>query len=351
MADESGAGRLAGRPIALTMGDPAGIGPDITLMAWLRRDADKLPPFAFLGDASLLASRARQLGLAVPFATLSDIGEAPQAFPNALPVLPCPLAVEVRSGQPTPEAAAAVIAAIETGVTLALNGAAAAVVTNPIAKHILAAAGFAHPGHTEFLGALAKLRGLPATPVMMLCGAGLRVVPVTIHIPLASVPGVLTTDLIVETARITARDLQRYFGIAAPRLALTGLNPHAGENGMLGAEDQAVIVPAIEALRASGLHVSGPHPADTLFHARARQGYDAALAMYHDQALIPLKTLAFDEGVNVTLGLPFIRTSPDHGTAFDIAGTGAAHPDSLIAALRLAASMAAQATRTSGGAS
>jgi 4-hydroxythreonine-4-phosphate dehydrogenase len=185
---------------------------------------------------------------------------------------------------------------------------------------------------------------------MMLCGAGLRVVPVTIHIPLASVPAALTTDLIIDTARVTARDLRRYFGIPAPRLAVTGLNPHAGENGMLGAEDQAIIAPAIEVLRRDGLHVSGPHPADTLFHARARKGYDAALAMYHDQALIPLKTLAFDEGVNVTLGLPFIRTSPDHGTAFDIAGTGQARPDSLIAALRLAADMAEQAARPDGGA-
>jgi 4-hydroxythreonine-4-phosphate dehydrogenase len=332
------------------MGDPAGIGPDITLMAWLRRDAEKLPPFAFLGDASLLAARARQLGLHVPLVSIGVVGEAVAAFGAALPVLPCPLPLEVSAGRPSREAAGAVMAAIERSVALALDGEAAAVVTNPIAKHILAAAGFPHPGHTEFLGALTRARGLPATPVMMLRGAGLRVVPVTIHIPLASVPAALTTDLIVDTARVTARDLRRYFGIPAPRLAVTGLNPHAGENGMLGAEDQAIIAPAIEVLRRDGLHVSGPHPADTLFHARARQGYDAALAMYHDQALIPLKTLAFDEGVNVTLGLPFIRTSPDHGTAFDIAGTGQARPDSLIAALRLAADMAEQAARPDGGA-
>jgi 4-hydroxythreonine-4-phosphate dehydrogenase len=346
MADAGGAGRISGRPIALTMGDPAGIGADITLSAWLRRDAEQLPPFAFVGDPALLAARAKQLGLAVPVAEISAMDETFQAFGQALPTLPCPLSTAIEAGKPATEAASAVIASIERSVALALSGSAAAVVTNPIAKHILAAGGFPHPGHTEFLGALAQAAGLAATPVMMLCGAGLRVVPVTVHIALASVPAALTTDLIVETARITARDLQRYFGIGSPRLAVTGLNPHAGESGMLGHEDQAVIVPAIEALRAEGLQVSGPYPADTLFHARAREGYDVALAMYHDQALIPLKTLAFDEGVNVTLGLPFIRTSPDHGTAFDIAGTGRARPDSLIEALRLAAEMAEQAARS-----
>jgi 4-hydroxythreonine-4-phosphate dehydrogenase len=346
MADAGGVGHRVVKPIALTMGDPAGIGPDITLMGWLRRDAEKLPPFAFLGDAALLEARARQLGIGVPLALIDTAEEASTAFAGALPVLPGPRALEVSAGQPSSEAASAITSSIERGVALALSGAAAAVVTNPIAKHILAKAGFPHPGHTEFLGALAQARGLAATPVMMLCGAGLRVVPVTIHIPLASVPAALTTELIVETARIVARDVRHYFGIAAPRLALTGLNPHAGEDGMLGHEDQAIIVPAIQALRDEGMQVSGPHPADTLFHARARQGYDAALAMYHDQALIPLKTLAFDEGVNVTLGLPFIRTSPDHGTAFDIAGSGKARPDSLIAALRLAAAMAGQAAKS-----
>ena len=350
MAEASGAGRRVPKPITVTMGDPAGIGPDISLMAWLRRDAERLPPFAFLGDAALLRARAAQLGLDVPIAVIGAFGEASGAFPNALPVLPCPLALEVSAGKPTSEAASTIISSIERGVALALDGNAAAVVTNPIAKHILAKAGFQHPGHTEFLGALAQARGLPATPVMMLCGAGLRVVPVTIHIPLAAVPAALTSDLIIETTRVTARDLQRYFGIAQPRLAITGLNPHAGEDGMLGHEDQAVIVPAIEALRREGLRVTGPHPADALFHARARANYDAVLAMYHDQALIPLKTLAFDEGVNVTLGLPFIRTSPDHGTAFDIAGTGKARPDSLIAALHLAAAMAGEVARTDGGA-
>lgn len=322
------------------MGDPAGIGPDITLMSWLRRDADQLPPFAVLSDAGLLSARAKQLGLAVPLITVASLDEAVTAFQSALPVLPCPLAVDIVAGQPASQAAPAITAAIERAVTAVLDGEAAAIVTNPIAKHVLAGAGFPHPGHTEFLGALAKARGFPASPVMMLVGADLRVVPVTIHIPLAAVPKALTTALILQTARVTARGLQRYFGIAAPRLAITGLNPHAGEEGMLGHEDRAIIVPAIEALRREGMQVSGPYPADTLFHSRARQTYDAALAMYHDQALIPVKTLAFDEGVNVTLGLPFIRTSPDHGTAFDIAGSGKARPDSLIAALRLAAAMA-----------
>ena len=327
---------IALTPIALTMGDPAGIGPDITLMSWLRRDAEALPPFVFVGDADLLAARAAQLGVAVPVETIAAPGEAVAAFAKALPVLPCPLPAWVQAGAPSSNAAPAITASIERAVGLTLDGETAAVVTNPIAKHILASAGFPHPGHTEYLGALARARGHAATPVMMLSGAGLRVVPITIHIPLADVPAALTTPLIVETARVTAAGLTRYFGIAAPRLAFTGLNPHAGENGMLGHEDRDIIAPALAALAAEGYHVSGPHPADTLFHARARENYDAALAMYHDQALIPLKTLAFDEGVNVTLGLPFIRTSPDHGTAFDIAGKGLADPGAMIAAIRTA---------------
>jgi 4-hydroxythreonine-4-phosphate dehydrogenase len=342
-ANTSIAGAAPSKPIALTMGDPAGIGPDITLMSWLRRDDARLPPFAMLGDAALLSARAKLLGFSVPITEIASLDEAALLFHRALPVMPCPLAVDVVAGQPAAQAAPAIIAAIERGVASVLDGEAAALVTNPIAKHVLAEAGFPHPGHTEFLGALAEARGLPACPVMMLAGADLRVVPVTIHIPLAAVPAALTTALIVQTARVAARGLQRYFGIPAPRLAITGLNPHAGEEGMLGHEDREIILPAIEALRREGMQVSGPYPADTLFHARARQTYDVALAMYHDQALIPVKTLAFDEGVNVTLGLPFIRTSPDHGTAFGIAGTGEARADSLIAALRLAAAMAERA--------
>lgn len=322
------------------MGDPAGIGPELTLMSWLRRSVEAIPPFAVLGDPAQLEALSRDLALDVDLAVISDIDEACAAFASALPVLSVPLPHPVAAGKPAPSAAPTVEASIEQAVGLAIKEAASAVVTNPIAKHVMAAAGFPHPGHTEFLGALAREHGLDASPVMMLVGAGLRVVPVTIHIPLADVPKALTIARIIETTQVTEAGLRRWFGIPAPRLAMTGLNPHAGENGLMGGEERAIIEPAIAALREQGLNVSGPYPADTLFHERARQAYDAAIAMYHDQALIPLKTLAFDEGVNVTLGLPFIRTSPDHGTAFDIAGTGTARPDSLIAALRLAARMA-----------
>ena len=328
------------RPIALTAGDPAGIGPDITLEAWRRRLTDELPAFALLGDLDHLRDRARLLGLDAPLTAIADISEAPGIFAHALPVLPVPLPARVEAGHPASSAAPAIRASIEMAVRLAMSGEARAMVTNPIAKHVLIAAGFPHPGHTEYLGALARAQGSEASPVMMLCGPDLRVVPVTIHIALARVPLELTTERIVETARIAAAGLIRWFGIARPRLAMTGLNPHAGEGGLLGEEERTIIGPAIAALREMGFAVTGPHPADALFHARARENYDAAIAMYHDQALIPLKTLAFDEGVNVTLGLPFIRTSPDHGTAFDIAGSGQARADSLIAALRLAARMA-----------
>ncbi|MGF1621985.1 MAG: 4-hydroxythreonine-4-phosphate dehydrogenase PdxA [Rhodomicrobiaceae bacterium] len=335
------------RPLALTSGDPAGIGPDITLANWLkRRDAD-LPVFAVLGDAGTFRERAHLLDLDVPCQEIETLDQAAQIFSDTLPVLPVRLASPVRPGAPNASAVPAIMTSIERAVDLALTGEASAVVTNPIAKHVMLQAGFAHPGHTEFLGELAVKRGHEAHPVMMLAGGGLRTVPVTVHIPLADVPRTLTRQMIVDTAMITASDLRRWFGIAEPRLALTGLNPHAGENGMMGDEEERLIKPAIAELRAAGLTVSGPHPADTLFHERARQTYDAAIAMYHDQALIPLKTLAFDEGVNVTLGLPFIRTSPDHGTAFEIAGSGQARPDSLIAALTLAAQMARQADQHS----
>jgi 4-hydroxythreonine-4-phosphate dehydrogenase len=234
--------------------------------------------------------------------------------------------------------APSVIEAIKTAVQLVRAGSAAAVVTNPIAKHVLYKAGFRHPGHTEFLAALAAEGGNQTYhPVMMLWSEQLAVIPVTVHVPLSDVPSALTRDLIVLTGRIVARELRERFGIADPRLALAGLNPHAGENGAMGTEDETIIVPAIDILRAEGIQVAGPLPADTMFHAHARSRYDAALAMYHDQALIPIKTIAFDEAVNVTLGLPFVRTSPDHGTAFDIAGKGIARPDSLMAALKLAA--------------
>jgi 4-hydroxythreonine-4-phosphate dehydrogenase len=263
-------------------------------------------------------------------------------------VVPLGLGVDAEPGRPDPATAAATIRSIEEAVRLARAGGVAALVTNPIAKHVLHEAGFSHPGHTEFLAALAAAPGRPPPhPVMMLWCQDLAVVPVTVHIPLARVPEALTTELILTTARIVDRDLRRRFGVKRPRLALAGLNPHAGESGSIGSEDAEVVAPAVAALRAEGIDASGPWPADTMFHARARKTYDAALAMYHDQALIPIKTIAFDEGVNVTLGLPFVRTSPDHGTAFDIAGKGIARPDSLVAALSLAARLAARASARS----
>lgn len=329
------------RLLALTQGDPAGIGPEIALMAWLRRQELALPPFACLANVALLSGLADRLGLPVPVRTV-DWSEAEACFATALPVIELKNAPVAQAGRPDPANAAGVIEAIERAVAAVEAGQAAALVTNPIAKSVLYAAGFRHPGHTEFLAALAgRDAASPPQPVMMLWSEELAVVPVTIHVPLAAVPGLLTTELIVATGRIVAAELTRRFGIAKPRLALSGLNPHAGEGGALGGEDEAVVAPAVAQLRALGIAASGPYPADTMFHARARAGYDVALAMYHDQALIPIKTIAFDEGVNVTLGLPFIRTSPDHGTAFDIAGKGIARPDSLCAALRLAARMAA----------
>ncbi|MCW5695377.1 MAG: 4-hydroxythreonine-4-phosphate dehydrogenase PdxA [Bauldia sp.] len=329
------------KPVAVTIGEPGGIGPEITLAAWVRRDDLALPPFYVLGDAGLLAARGERIGADVPVAEVEP-GDAIAAFADALPLVPLRAAMRDEPGVASPANGAAVIEAIERGVDEVFAGRAAALVTNPINKKALYEAGFAHPGHTEFLGALAERRtGRAARPVMMIAGPELRTVPVTIHIPLAEVPRQLSADLIVDTARIVAADLAARFGIAAPRLAVAGLNPHAGEGGTIGREDEEIVRPAVEALRARGIDARGPLPADTLFHAAARTAYDAAICMYHDQALIPAKTLAFDDGVNVTLGLPFIRTSPDHGTALDIAGTGRASPASLIAALRLAARMAA----------
>jgi 4-hydroxythreonine-4-phosphate dehydrogenase len=326
--------------LALTMGDPAGIGPELSLQAWLRRRETGVPAFAALADPALLRRTAAAQGWSVPVRE-TEIGQAASVFPDALPVCPLAAPVEAAPGRPSPASAAAVIESIETAVRHVRLGQAAAVVTNPIAKHVLYAAGFRHPGHTEFLAALAADPGHAAPhPVMMLWSETMAVVPVTVHIPLSAVPAALTTELILRTARIVAGDLARRFGIAAPRLAFAGLKPHAGENGTIGPEDAAVVAPAVETLRREGIAATGPWPADTMFHPRARQGYDAALCMYHDQALIPIKTIAFDEAVNVTLGLPFVRTSPDHGTAFDIAGWGMARPDSLEAALTLAARLA-----------
>jgi 4-hydroxythreonine-4-phosphate dehydrogenase len=324
-------------PLALTMGEPAGIGGELALKAWRDRAAEPVPVFAVLDDPARLEALARRLAWAVPVAAIVDIAEAPGVFPRALPVLKLPMAVSAAPGRPSPATAAAVIGAIEQAVALVRAGRAAAIVTNPIQKKPLYDAGFRHPGHTEFLAALAGIAG-PA--VMMLASENLRVVPVTVHLPVAAVPRALTQDAIEHAGRVTAAALARDFGIARPRLAVAGLNPHAGEGGALGPEDAAIVSPAIAALRAAGIDARGPLAADTLFHAAARATYDAALCMYHDQALIPIKTLDFERAVNVTLGLPFVRTSPDHGTALDIAGTGRADPASLVAALRLARAMA-----------
>ena len=330
------------RPLALTLGEPAGIGPDIAIAAWLARERESIPPFVLVGDADLLLRRAAALDVQIRVERVAP-SEAAEAFPDALPCLDGAVAVSGRPGSLCPSDAPAVIESIRRSVEIVRAGEATAVVTNPIHKKALNGAGFPFPGHTEFLGALSlQLFGVKADPVMMLAGADLRVVPVTIHIPLAAVPATLTTALIVRTGEIVARDLERRFGVSAPRLAFAGLNPHAGEEGMLGAEDDAIVRPAVEALRAAGIDAAGPLPADTMFHPAARRTYEAALCMYHDQALIPIKTLAFDEGVNVTLGLPFIRTSPDHGTALSLAGTGKARPTSLIAALRLAEVLASR---------
>jgi 4-hydroxythreonine-4-phosphate dehydrogenase len=324
-------------PLLLTQGDPAGIGPELTLSAWLRRDEASLPPFAVIADPDHLGRVARSYGWDVPIAPVEPSGVG-AAFGRALPVIPLGSTVQASAGKPDPAYAHSVIESIETAVRLVREGRASALVTNPIAKHVLYEAGFRHPGHTEFLAALAAEEGgEPPHPVMMLWSEELAVVPVTVHIPLSTVPSALTTELIVLTARIVARELKERFGIAHPRLALAGLNPHAGENGAMGSEDSTIVAPAVAILQSEGIEAVGPLPADTMFHARARSRYDAALAMYHDQALIPIKTIAFDEGVNVTLGLPFVRTSPDHGTAFDIAGKGIARPDSLMAAISLAA--------------
>ena len=333
---------MSGRhaPIALTLGDPAGIGPELTLMAWLRRDdGPGLPPFFLIGDPEFVERRASAMNLQVPIA---DVGPdlAVEVFSRALPVMPLPsgMRVDAVAGRPDSANAGATLESITTAVDLVRAGIAPALVTNPIAKYVLTQVGFAYPGHTEFLAACAVAPGeTPPLPVMMLWSETLAVVPVTIHVALRRVPELLTQDLVIRTARIVAHDLRHRFGLPHPRLVLSGLNPHAGENGTMGTEDRDVLEPAVLQLQNEGIDIRGPLPADTLFHERARATYDVALTPTHDQALIPIKTIAFDDGVNVTLGLPFIRTSPDHGTAFDIAGKGLARPDSLMAALRLAA--------------
>jgi 4-hydroxythreonine-4-phosphate dehydrogenase len=316
------------RPLALTMGDPAGIGGELTARAWQALH-DVGPCFFVLDDPERLTG--------APIAEVASPAEASAMFANALPVVPIKLAERAAPGRPNKANAHAVIASIERAAALCLSGEASAMVTNPINKAALYDAGFGYPGHTEFLAALTGAQG---RQIMMLASPDLRVVPVTVHASLRDSIAMLTTDVIVAAARTTATSLRREFGIAHPRLAVAGLNPHAGEQGALGNEESTIIAPAIDVLRADGIDVSGPWPPDTMFTRAARARYDAAICMYHDQALIPLKTLAMDHGVNVTLGLPIVRTSPDHGTAYDIAGKGIADPSSLIAAIKLAEELA-----------
>lgn len=323
------------------MGEPAGIGAEIALKAWLARGTG-VPAFCFIGDPAPLAALARKLRWSVPLVEVAAPGDAAAAFARGLPVLLEPLAAEPVPGRPDARNAPAVLAAIRRAVRLAREGAVAAVVTNPIHKSALYDAGFAHPGHTEYL---AELAGGNPLPVMMLVGGGLRVVPVTIHLSLRDALAALDSETIVRKGIIVAEALHVDFGIDKPRLAVAALNPHAGESGALGREEAEIIAPAVERLRALGIDATGPLPADTLFHAGARTRHDAQLCMYHDQALIPLKTLDFERGVNVTLGLPFVRTSPDHGTALGIAGTGQASEASLVAALCLAESLARRRAR------
>jgi 4-hydroxythreonine-4-phosphate dehydrogenase len=326
-------------PIALTMGDPAGIGGEITLRAWLTHPGMN---FVALDDPERLAGVAKALGLDVPIRIVDHASDAAAVFQHSLPVLPVRLAEPASPGHPNPANAASVVTSIERATALCLAGEACAVVTNPINKAALYQAGFHYPGHTEFLAALT---GAVGRQIMMLASPHLKVVPVTVHASLRASIAMLTTRMIVDAARTTATALRRDFGLAQPRLAIAGLNPHAGEQGALGNEETTLIQPAIDALRAEGINVAGPWPPDTMFTPAARQRYDVAICMYHDQALIPLKTLDMDHGVNVTLGLPIVRTSPDHGTAYDIAGKGVADPSSLLAALTLASELASRRAR------
>jgi len=324
-------------PVALTMGEPAGIGGEIALKAWLRR-GQGLPSFFVIDNPDRLAALAQGLNVTVPIAEITTPGEAIGRFTTALPVLRQDLAVAVEAGRPQAANAASVAAAIARAVGFAVSGEVAAVVTNPIHKGVMYEGGFRFPGHTEYV---AHLTGHEGREVMMLAAPGLRVVPVTIHVALLESIRCLSQGVIVAAGRVTAAALRRDFAIAQPRLAVAGLNPHAGEAGAMGREEIDIIAPAVAELRAAGIDAFGPLPPDTLFHPEARARYDAVLCMYHDQALIPLKTVDFHRGVNVTLGLPIVRTSPDHGTACEIAGKGEANEASLLAALRLAAQIAA----------
>ncbi|WP_425283381.1 4-hydroxythreonine-4-phosphate dehydrogenase PdxA [Methyloceanibacter marginalis] len=329
------------KPLALTLGDPAGIGPDVTLLAFAARNREAIPPFVLIGDETVLAERAETLGLSIPIAKIAAPADAAQIFPDALPVLPLAVSGSVVAGQPSLEAMDAVKRSIETAVGLVQEGEARAVVTNQCRSRI----SIAQASRFRDTRNISPRWPPPRPPRSSRCWWPVRSRwcrrPST---SLEDVERTLTRDLLAETIKITDRDLRRFFGYGRPRLAVSGPNPHAGEQGSLGREEVEIIEPVIAEAQAQGLDVSGPYPADTLFHEAARQRYDAAICMYHDQALVPFKTLAFEEGVNVTLGLPFVRTSPDHGTAFDIAGTGKTNPRSLIEALRLASAMSETAT-------
>ena len=331
-------GRSGAAPLAVSMGDPAGIGPEVIAKAWARRGEESLPPFVAIGDA-----RAVERVWSGPMARITDLAEVAGAFDRCLPVMTVDDAGEIVPGMPDVEGARCALRSLELAAGLTQPGAARALVTGPVSKAQLYAIGFGHAGQTEFIAERCGIAGENA--VMMLAGPSLRVVPMTTHVPLASVAGLLSVELIVAKARATARGLRRNFGIDAPRLAFAGFNPHAGEQGTIGREEIDILIPAIEQLRAEGIDAVGPLAADTMFHGRARVGYDVAMCCYHDQALVPIKTLHFDEGVNMTLGLPIVRTSPDHGTAFSIAGQDRAHPGATIAAIRMAAQAAEHRAR------
>jgi 4-hydroxythreonine-4-phosphate dehydrogenase len=329
-----------GTPLAISMGEPAGVGPDIILQLYARRAELDLPAFCLFGEVNFLRARAERLGLSVNLAEASP-EEASELFESALPVVAVEGLVPDRPGKTTPLSAQAVIGSIRLAVEAALQGRCRALVTAPIHKAALYHAGFKHPGHTEFLAELCAGGGTVRLPVMMLAHGNLRTAPVTIHVPISRVPALLTKELIVETVQVVCRDLKQRFGIPRPRVAVAGLNPHAGEAGAIGREDLEIVAPAVAELQFENLDVVGPVPADTLFYPPHWRQYDAVVAMYHDQALIPIKTVAFEDAVNLTLGLPIVRTSPDHGTAFDLAGTGRASSRSFLAAIRMADEMTA----------
>ncbi len=329
-------------PLAVSMGEPAGIGPDIILKAHALSQVQALPAFVVVGCAQTLRQRSQSPGHAsAQITVISSVAEAAHAFAAGdLPVLDMPLSAAATPGRPAAANSNCVIGWIDEAARLALQGSVSGVVTGPIQKETLYASGFSHQGHTDYLAHLAIGAGHVAEPVMMLSAGSLRTVPLSVHIALKDVAAAITQEEIIKQARIISHGLKHYFALTSPRIAIAGLNPHAGENGNIGSEDKDIIKPAVEALKREGIGAFGPVAADTLFHEEARAGFDCALCMYHDQALIPVKTLGFHEGINTTLGLPFVRTSPDHGTALELAATGRANPSSFMAALKQAAAMA-----------